>query len=95
MVRNSEIETSLDIMSIASKYIILSVITIAVGAVSLVYSLLILLVYGALLLDIVIIGVFFTGVAFLIIGTFLAIWGLFWMRNEGKRLRKKLTKTSA
>jgi len=80
----------MDIMSIASKYIVLSVIAVAVGSVSIVYSILIYLVYGLEFLVVVVFGAFFTGAAFLIIGTFLSFWGLFWLRNEGSRLRKSI-----
>ncbi|MFW9920737.1 MAG: hypothetical protein ACFFED_14125 [Candidatus Thorarchaeota archaeon] len=77
-------------MSIASKYIVLSVVMIAIGSVSLVYSLLTYIVYGTDFLLIVIIGAVFIGFAFLLIGAFLTFWGLYWMRSEGKRLRKRL-----
>jgi hypothetical protein len=90
MTEDIGIETSMDIMSIASKYIVLSVIAVAVGSVSIVYSLLIFLVYGSEFLGVVVFGAFFTGAAFLVIGAFLAFWGFLWMRNEGSRLRKKL-----
>ncbi|MFW9933480.1 MAG: hypothetical protein ACFFDR_12590 [Candidatus Thorarchaeota archaeon] len=80
----------MDIMSIASKYIVLSVVMIAIGSVSLVYSLLTYIVYGTDFLLIVIIGAVFIGFAFLLIGAFLTFWGLYWMRSEGKRLRKRL-----
>ena len=90
MTENIDLETSLDIMSIASKYIVLSVIAVAVGSVSIVYSILIYLVYGSEFLADVVFGAFFTGVAFLIIGAFLVVWGLLWMRNEGSRLRRKI-----
>lgn len=85
-----DIEASMDIMSIASKYIVLSVVMIAIGSVSLVYSLLTYIVYGTDFLLIVIIGAVFIGFAFLLIGAFLTFWGLYWMRSEGKRLRKRL-----
>ncbi|MFW9977952.1 MAG: hypothetical protein ACFFEJ_07745 [Candidatus Thorarchaeota archaeon] len=63
---------------------------IAIGSVSLVYSLLTYIVYGTDFLLIVIIGAVFIGFAFLLIGAFLTFWGLYWMRSEGKRLRKRL-----
>lgn len=90
MSNDIDIETSMDIMSIASKYIVLSVIAVAVGSVSMVYSLLIFLVYGSEFLAVAIFGAFFTGIAFVVIGAFLAFWGFLWMRNEGSRLRRKL-----
>lgn len=84
------LEASMDIMSIASKYIVLSVIAVTIGSVSIVYSVLIYLVYGFDFYVIVLFGTFFTGIAFLVIGAFLSFWGLLWMRNEGSRLRRKI-----
>ena len=89
MTEDMSLQTSAEILSIASKYIVASVIAGAIGAVSLVYSVLIYFVYGAESLPFVIFGAFFIGIAFLAIGTFLVFWGLYWMRSEGKRLRKK------
>jgi len=63
---------------------------VAVGAVSIVYSVLAYWVYGPSLLPVVFFGAIFIGVAFFVIGAFLAVWGLYWMRNEGDRLRRSL-----
>ncbi len=82
-------ETSADILSIASRYIVVSVLVIAIGAVSTVYAILDYLVYGFLHGIFLVFGGFFLGIAFVIIGLFIGIWGLFWMRTEGKRLRKR------
>ncbi len=82
-------ETSADILSIASRYIVVSVLVIAVGAVSTVYAILDYLVYGLLHGLFLVLGGFFLGVAFIIIGLFIGAWGLYWMRTEGKRLRKR------
>jgi hypothetical protein len=91
MSSESEIElgSSLSIISISAKYIISSVVLVAIGAVSLVYAVLIWLVYGIAGLAVVVFMAFFVGFALLIIGVFLTFWGLFWMRREGKRLRRR------
>ncbi len=90
MSKDADVEASVNIISIAAKYIVSSVILIAIGLMSLVYSILTYFVYGSLALPYVILGAFFIGVAFIVIGIFLVFWGLYWMRSEGKRLRKKL-----
>ncbi len=82
-------ETSADILSIASRYIVVSVLVIAIGAVSTVYAILDYLVYGLLHGLFLLLGGFFLGIAFIIIGLFIGAWGLYWMRAEGKRLRKR------
>lgn len=82
-------ETSADILSIASRYIVVSVLVIAIGAVSSVYAILDYLVYGLLHGGFLLMGGFFLGIAFIVIGLFIEFWGLFWMRSEGKRLRKR------
>ena len=87
--RDIQMETSADILSIASRYIVVSVLVIAVGAVSTVYAILDYLVYEFLHGLFLIFGGFFLGIAFIIIGLFIGAWGLFWMRTEGKRLRKR------
>ncbi|MFW9910098.1 MAG: hypothetical protein ACFFEF_16195 [Candidatus Thorarchaeota archaeon] len=87
-------ETSADILSIASRYIVVSVLVIAVGAVSTVYAILDYLVYGLLHGAFLIFGGFFLGIAFMIIGLFIGVWGLFWMKTEGRRLRKRFEKMS-
>lgn len=88
-------ETSADILSIASRYIIVSVLVIAIGAVSTVYAILDYLVYGFLYGIFLVFGGFFLGIAFVIIGLFIGVWGLFWMRTEGKRLRKRFEITTS
>ncbi len=87
--RDIQMETSADIMSIASRYIVVSVLIIAIGAVSTVYAILDYLVYELLHGVFLILGGFFLGIAFIIIGLFIGAWGLFWMKTEGKRLRKR------
>ncbi|MFW9975094.1 MAG: hypothetical protein ACFFDQ_07520 [Candidatus Thorarchaeota archaeon] len=87
--RDIQMETSADILSIASRYIVVSVLVIAVGAVSTVYAILDYLVYGLLHGLFLVLGGFFLGIAFIIIGLFIGAWGLYWMRTEGKRLRKR------
>ncbi len=90
MSHEVEMETSARILSIASRYIIVSVLVIAIGAVSIVYALLIFLVSGAAGLIFEVAAGIFMGLAFAAIGLFIGAWGLFWMRTEGKRLRKML-----
>ncbi|MHA3964264.1 MAG: hypothetical protein AM325_012090 [Candidatus Thorarchaeota archaeon SMTZ1-45] len=87
--RDIQMETSADILSIASRYIVVSVLIIAIGAVSTVYAILDYIVYGFLHGIFLVFGGFFLGIAFVIIGLFIGVWGLFWMRTEGKRLRKR------
>lgn len=87
--RDIQMETSADIMSIASRYIVVSVLIIAIGAVSTVYAILDYLVYELLHGVFLVLGGFFLGIAFIIIGLFIGAWGLFWMKTEGKRLRKR------
>jgi hypothetical protein len=87
--RDIEMETSADILSIASRYIIVSVIIIAIGAISSVYAILDYLIYGMAHGAFLVFGGFFLGIAFVIIGVFIGFWGLFWMKSEGKRLRKR------
>jgi hypothetical protein len=88
------LEASAAIISIASKYIIASVILVAIGAVSGVYAILTHLVYGSSAFgsNVAVFLGLFLGVALIAIGAFLTIWGLYWMRSEGRRLRKKLEK---
>lgn len=75
---------------IASKYIIASVITVAVGSVSIVYGVLTYIVYGTYASSVAMFMGFFIGLALILIGVFLTFWGLYWMRSEGRRLREKL-----
>lgn len=89
--RDIEMETSADILSIASRYIVVSVVIIAIGAISSVYAILNYLIYGLEFGLFLVLGGFFLGVAFMIIGLFIGLWGLFWMRSEGKRLRRRFT----
>jgi len=90
--RDIDLEASADIITIASKYIIYSVLAVAVGAVSIVYSILAYAIYGKEATSFSIAGGFFVGLAFILIGIFLVFWGLYWMRSEGKRLKKKYAK---
>jgi hypothetical protein len=94
MTEEMALEASAEIISLASKYIIVSVIAVAIGAVSLVYSLLAFVVYGYLAIQLAIIGGLFTGVAFIAIGVFLTFWGLYWMRAEGRRMKNKFKPSS-
>ncbi|MFW9925845.1 MAG: hypothetical protein ACFFDM_03645 [Candidatus Thorarchaeota archaeon] len=87
--RDIQMETSADILSIASRYIVISVLVIAIGAVSTVYAILDYFVYELQHGLFLILGGFFMGIAFIIIGLFIGAWGLFWMRTEGKRLRMR------
>ncbi|MFX1299614.1 MAG: hypothetical protein ACFFAL_03170 [Promethearchaeota archaeon] len=83
------LQASSEIVSLASKYIIISVVAVAFGAVSLVYSVLAFLVYGYAAIQLAVLGGLFIGVAFIAIGVFLTFWGLYWMRSEGKRMKKR------
>ncbi len=83
------LEASSEIISIASKYIIASVLLVAIGAIGLVYSLLTYFVYGSAALPFAIFLGFFIGIGFIAIGIFLNFWGLYWMRTEGRRLKKR------
>jgi hypothetical protein len=92
LAREIDLEASAEIISIASRYVIISVVAVAIGAVAVVYAVLAYLVYGSYAVSFAIIGGFFIGLAFIVIGVFLTFWGIYWMRSEGKRLRKKLGK---
>ncbi|MFB0562003.1 MAG: hypothetical protein ACETWM_12440 [Candidatus Lokiarchaeia archaeon] len=92
MAREIDLEASAEIISIASRYVIISVVAVAIGAVAVVYAVLAYLVYGSYAVSFAIFGGFFIGLAFIVIGVFLTFWGLYWMRSEGKRLRKRLGK---
>jgi uncharacterized membrane protein len=87
--RDIEMETSADILSIASRYIVVSVVIIAIGAISSVYAILDYLVYGLQYGAFLVFEGFFLGIAFILVGAFIGVWGLFWMKSEGKRLRKR------
>ena len=87
--RDIEMETSADILSIASRYIVISVVIIAIGAISSVYAILDFLIYGMEHGAFLLFGGLFLGIAFMLIGAFIGVWGLFWMRSEGRRLRKR------
>ena len=89
MSTERDIKSSMEIINISSKYIVSSVLMVAMGAVGIVYAVLIWLVYGALGVSYAIFIGFFLGVAFMVIGVFLTFWGLYWMRREGRRLRRK------
>lgn len=86
MSREVELETSSRILTTASMYMIVSVVAVAIGCVAGVYAILAYFAYSAVLFSIV--AGLFIGVAFTLIGVFLAFWGLWWMRNEGKRLKR-------
>nr|MDO8081224.1 hypothetical protein [Candidatus Freyarchaeota archaeon] len=94
MAREIDLEASASIISIASKYIIISVVLVALGAVAGVFAILTYLVYGtsAFASNIVVFLGLFVGLAFIAIGGFLTLWGLYWMRSEGRRLRKRFEK---
>lgn len=87
------LEASAEILSLASKYIIASVVAVAIGAISLVYSILAFIVYGFVAIQLAVLGGLFIGVAFIGIGVFLTFWGLYWMRSEGKRMKKRFKST--
>jgi hypothetical protein len=89
MSEEMALQASAEIVSLASKYIIVSVVAVAIGAVSLVYSVLAYLVYGFLAIQFTIYAGLFIGVAFIAIGVFLTFWGLYWMRTEGTRMKKR------
>jgi hypothetical protein len=89
MTEEMALEASAEIISLAAKYIIVSVVAVAIGAVSLVYSVLAFVVYGYFVIQFSILAGLFIGVAFITIGVFLTFWGLFWMRSEGKRMKTK------
>ncbi|RDE14353.1 MAG: hypothetical protein C4K47_04180 [Candidatus Thorarchaeota archaeon] len=88
MSREIQLETSSRILNTASKYMIVSVVAVAIGCVAMVYGILAYLAYGLVAMQFAIFAGFFVGVAFVLIGVFLAFWGLYWMRNEGKRLKR-------
>lgn len=90
--REVDLEASASIITIASKYIVASVVAVAVGSVSIVYGVLAYLVYGTYAASMAIFMGFFIGLALILIGAFLTLWGLYWMRSEGKRLKEKLEK---
>ncbi|MFX1563216.1 MAG: hypothetical protein ACFFDP_07905 [Promethearchaeota archaeon] len=94
MTEEMAMEASAEIISLAAKYIIISVIAVAIGAVSLVYSILAYIVYGFIAIQFSILAGLFIGVAFIAIGVFLTLWGLYWMRSEGKRMKKKFKPSS-
>lgn len=81
-------QTHSRILTTASKYMIVSVLAVAIGCVAGVYAILAYLAYGVAAQYFAIVAGLFVGVAFILIGVFLAFWGLYWMRNEGKRLRR-------
>ncbi|MBS7248636.1 MAG: hypothetical protein QXW47_06550 [Candidatus Jordarchaeales archaeon] len=87
-----DLEASTSIIMIASKYIVASVIAVAVGSVSIVYGVLTYIVYGTYASSVAIFMGLFIGLALILIGVFLTFWGLYWMRSEGRRLREKLGK---
>ena len=89
MTEEMALEASAEIISLAAKYIIVSVVAVAIGAVSLVYSVLAFLVYGFFAIQFTVLAGLFIGVAFITIGIFLTFWGLYWMRSEGKRMKKQ------
>ncbi|MBS7251234.1 MAG: hypothetical protein Q6366_004810 [Candidatus Freyarchaeota archaeon] len=90
--RDIDLEASASIILIASKYIVASVVAVAIGAVSLVYGILTYFVYGTYASSAAIFMGLFIGLALILIGVFLTFWGLYWMRSEGKRLKQKLEK---
>jgi len=83
------LEASSEIIQISAKYIIASVVLVAVGAIGLVYSLLTFFVYGSEALPFAIFLGFFIGIGFIVTGIFLNFWGLYWMRSEGRRLKRR------
>jgi hypothetical protein len=87
-----DMEASVKIISISASYIIVSVLMVAIGAVSTLYGALVALFYGFAGEVLIVFLGFFLGIALIIIGVFLTFWGLYWMRREGRRLRKKLEK---
>ncbi|WXG41767.1 MAG: hypothetical protein WED07_13555 [Candidatus Freyarchaeum deiterrae] len=101
MAKEIDLGASASIISIASKYIIASVILVAIGAISLVYAVITYLVYGTSIIysttvplasGIAIFIALFVGLASIAIGGFLTLWGLYWLRSEGKRLKSKPNK---
>ena len=87
--KDRDLRSSMEIISISAKYIIASVLLVAIGAVGIVYAVLIYFVYGLLGLSYAVFIGFFLGAAFVLIGVFLTFWGLYWMRKEGSRIRRK------
>jgi len=86
------LEASMEIIAIASKYIVISVVAIVIGTVGLIFGILTQLVYGKETASRAIFGGYFVGIAFTVIGIFLLFWGLYWMQSEGRRVRKRLEK---
>nr|MDO8081095.1 hypothetical protein [Candidatus Freyarchaeota archaeon] len=95
MAKETDLKTIASIISIASKYIIASVVLISIGAASGVYAVLTYLVYGTSITftsSIAVFLVLFIGLALIAIGVFLTLRSLYWMRSEGIRLREMLEK---
>jgi hypothetical protein len=90
MSREVELETSSRILNTASRYMIVSVVAVAVGCVAGVYAILTYVAVGGNIAAqyAAIVAGLFIGLALVLIGIFLAFWGLYWMRHEGKRLKK-------
>jgi uncharacterized protein (DUF2062 family) len=84
-----DVEASEQIISLSAKYMIVSVLSMAIGTVSLAYSLLLFAVFGFDVASVVVVGAVFIGFAFIVIGIFLNFWGLYWLRNEGRRLKAR------
>jgi uncharacterized protein (DUF2062 family) len=84
-----DVEASEQIISLSAKYMIVSVLSMAIGTVSLAYSLLLFAVFGFDVASVVVVGAVFIGFAFIVIGVFLNFWGLYWLRNEGRRLKAR------
>lgn len=94
MTKEKDLESITLILSIASKYIIVSALLILVGAAICVYAIITNLVYGS---SITFTGsavflVLFLGLAFIVTGVFLTLRSIYWMRSEGIKLRAILEK---
>nr|MDO8098658.1 hypothetical protein [Candidatus Njordarchaeota archaeon] len=84
-----EEKASEQIISLSAKYMVISVLAMAIGTVSLAYSFLLFVVFHYSLASVIVVGAVFIGLAFIVIGIFLNFWGLYWLRSEGKRLKQR------
>jgi len=82
-------KASEQIISLSAKYMVISVLAMAIGTVSLAYSFLLFVVFHYSLASVIVVGAVFIGLAFIVIGIFLNFWGLYWLRSEGKRLKQR------
>lgn len=98
MAKETDLETIRSIIAIASKYIIASVVLMSIGVASSIYAIFTYLVYGTSITftsGIVVFLVLFVGLSLIVIGVFLTLRSIYWMRSEGVRLKEMLDKDSS